>query len=146
MEEAENERNMLNHLRQLDNNNGKILLRIIIVVMTLLFVGIALFGLLKNIGQKQQVLHRKALAVSEYGLMKALQKVESGIFEFNDIPKSECEEGWYSVSFKKYEKNDTVYLNIIAKGEVGSTFETRECTLKLVNYEKKPVWEQHQMR
>lgn len=133
-------------MKRFKNEEGKILVRIVIVVMTLLFVGIALFGILKNIGQKQQIYHRKALAVSEYGLMKALQKVESGIFEFSDIPKTDCEEGSYSVSFNKYEKNDTVFLHIISKGEVGSTSETRECTLKLINYEKKPVWEQHQMR
>ena len=128
------------------NERGRIVVRVIIVLLTLIMVGVALFGMLKNVGQKQQVFHRKALAVSEYGLMKALQKVKTGIFEFKDIPKTECDEGWYSVSFKKYEKNDTVYLHIVSRGEVGSTSEVRECTLKLVNFDANPEWEQHQMR
>lgn len=129
----------------LRNNKGIVVFRILIVFLTLLVVGFSIYGILRNVGQKQQVFHRKALAVSEYGLMKALQKVDTGIFEFSDIPKTECEDGWYSVSFKKFEKNDTVFLRIVSIGQVGPSSEKRECTLRLVDFNKRPEWEQHQM-
>lgn len=130
--------------RTLGNENGKMIIRLVIVIITLLFVGIAIFGILSNLGQKQQVFHRKALAVSEYGLMKALQKVKTGKFDFDDIPQTECDEGWYSVSFNKYEKKDSIFLHIISKGQVGSISEKRECTLRLITIDPEPIWAQYQ--
>jgi hypothetical protein len=128
------------------DNRGGVLIRSIIVVITLMIVGAAIFGSLTTIGKNQQTYQRKALAVSEYGLMKALQKVKSGLIDFADIPKTECDAGWYSVSFKKYEKNDTIFLLIISRGIVGATTETRECTLRLDSFEAAPEWVQYHAR
>lgn len=135
-----------NNIACMLNEYGGIVIRSIIVLLTLLIVGISIFGLLNNVGKKQQIYHRKALAVSEYGLMKAMQKVKTGMFEFVDVPKTECDEGWYSISFKKFEKKDTVFLLIISRGFFGSTSETRECTLRLDKCDTVPTWVQHHSR
>lgn len=126
--------------------HGGIVIRSIIVIITLIIVGAAIFGSLTSIGKNQQTFQRKALAVSEFGLMKALQRVKSGTVEFSDIPKTECDDGWYSVSFKKYEKNDSIFLLIISRGIVGATIETRECTLRLDNLDSAPEWVQYHAR
>ena len=110
--------------------DGGVLLRTAIVIMTLCIVGGAIYMLLHQIGQKQQIDHRKALAICEYGLMVALQKVQTGPYVPGDIPKTEYNEGWYTVSFNKNVQHDTVFLAIRAEGRAGTAAERRECILR----------------
>jgi hypothetical protein len=112
------------------SQGGGVLLRAVIVFVTLCIVGGAIYILLHQIGQKQQIYHRKALAICEYGLMVALQRVQTGPFVPGDIPKTEYNEGWYTVSFDRHVQHDTVFLAIRAEGRVGAAAERRECILR----------------
>lgn len=125
--------------------DGGVIFRTVIVFLTLCIVGGAIYALLHQIGQKQQIYHRKALAICEYGLMVALQRVQTGTFVFSDIPKTEYDDGWYAVSFNKHVKHDTVFLAIRAKGRFGTAAERRECVLRQVINGQDTSWVRESM-
>ncbi|MBN1578902.1 MAG: hypothetical protein JW913_20240 [Chitinispirillaceae bacterium] len=110
---------------------GGVRLRAVIVLITLCIVGGAIYSLLHQFGRNQQINHRKALEISEYGLMVALQKVQAGPSAIDGIPRKEYEEGWYRVSLNRYVRNDTVFLALRSEGHAGSVTEQRECVLRL---------------
>ncbi len=110
---------------------GGMLIRTIIVIISLFIVGGAIYIVLINFGTDQQINHRKALAISEYGLMEALQKVQSDPSATEGIPKTSYDKGWYAVSLHRYVQNDTVFLTVSSEGHAGPVTERRECILRL---------------
>jgi hypothetical protein len=113
------------------NSSGGIRLRAAIVLITLCIVGGAIYQLLHSFGQKQQVDHRKALAISEYGLQVALQQAPTGSTLPSAIPKSGYDDGWYQVTTQKRVENDTLFCTVTSQGHFGSATERRTCILRL---------------
>ena len=108
---------------------GGVVVRALIVVVTLCIVGGAIYYLLLSFGRDQEAYHRKALAISEYGLQVVLQQLQSGASVSEVVPKTEYDKGWYRVTFDKYLRSDTMFLDVRAEGHAGSESEKRECIL-----------------
>ncbi|MBN1308346.1 MAG: hypothetical protein JXA18_10545 [Chitinispirillaceae bacterium] len=125
---------------------GGVRLRAVIVLVTLCIVGGTIYGLLRQFGQNQQINHRKALKISEYGLMVALQKIHDGPLATDGIPRTGFEEGWYRISFNRYVRNDTVFLAVVSEGHAGSVMEKRECILRQNILGPDTLWVRESMR
>lgn len=125
---------------------GGVILRSLIAVVTLAVIGTAIMVILNNYGQRQEVLHRKAIAISEYGLLVALQKIQASPDESAEQEKTVYDDGWFRVQQKQYEKRDTLFLKIVAEGHAGSVVERRECILSLDRTIKETRWVRQSMR
>ena len=110
---------------------GGVRLRAVIILITLCILGFTIYHLLHSLGQNQQVDHRKALAISEYGLMVALQQPPESRSFPSATARTDYDGGWYKVSSEKKLRNDTLYCTISSKGHFGSATEIRECILRL---------------
>jgi hypothetical protein len=113
------------------NQSGGVIIRSIIIIVTLCLVGFSIYTLLHNFGQKQQTAHRKALAISEYGLMIALQHLPLSPAEIKEIKKTAYDEGWYNVTFNTFSRNDTTFCTISSTGHFGAVKEKRSCQVRL---------------
>ncbi len=122
------------------SERGGILFRSVVVILTLAFIGVAIYTLLGAIGRDQQVSHRKALAICEYGLMKAFERVHESPSATADIAKTEYEDGWYRVTMNRQTLRDTVFLSMTAEGHSGSSVERRTCALRLDVSGDDSVW------
>ncbi len=139
LHELQQKRNLL-----FTSQEGGIVFRTVIIILTLCAVGGAVYLVLHQTEQKQEIDHRKALAVCEYGLMIALQQVQTASVPA-DIDETEYNDGWYKVFFHRYVKNDTVFLAIRAQGRAGEVTESRECVLRRVINEKDTSWVRESM-
>ncbi|MBN1758429.1 MAG: hypothetical protein JW863_08940 [Chitinispirillaceae bacterium] len=126
--------------------SGGIRFRVLIVLVTLCIVGFAIYQLLHTLGQNQQTNHRKALAISEYGLMMALQEVPSGATPPSAIARTEYDEGWYQVTVKNHSREDTLFCTVTSVGHFGSATERRECILRLEISDSDTSWIRKSMR
>ncbi len=113
------------------NSSGKVLLRVIICSITLLIVGGFIALLLRSFEHKKLENDRKALAISEYGLMMALQKINREPSWRSGIDKEPYEGGAYEVSLEQKVRSDTLRVRLTATGEMGSVTKTKECILRL---------------
>lgn len=129
----------------INNEDGKVVLRIIIVILSLVLVGFSIFVLLNHIGNRQEVYHRKALAISEFGLLKALEGVKGKKNQFEDISRTPFDGGWYTVRFKLIENDDSTFLYITSKGHIGSASEVRKCILFQINNKSMSDWKQYKV-
>jgi hypothetical protein len=125
--------------------NGGIRLRVLIVLATLCIVGGTIYQLLHTLGQNQQTNHRKALAISEYGLMVALQQEPTGATPPNAIPKTPYDEGWYRVTTRQQTRGDTLFCTVTSIGNFGSATERRECILRLTVEDTDSTWVRESM-
>lgn len=116
---------------RVSNEQGGVILRSVIIIFTLLIVGVTIFSLLKSYSRNQETYHRRALAISEYGLMVALQKLQDDPLNPSEIPKTKYNKGWYKVFISKQLRNNTTFYTVISYGRAGSVTEKRECVLRL---------------
>lgn len=131
---------------QLMGEDGGIAVRAIILVATLAIVGAAIYFLLVSFGRDQEADHRKALAISEYGLQIGLEQLNAGKTIPNAIPKTLYDNGWFTVSFDRYLKSDTVFLAVRSVGRSGSESEQRECILRMSINGNDTAWSPEAMR
>ncbi len=124
---------------------GGIRLRVLIVLLTLCIVGATIYQLLHTLGQNQQTNHRKALAISEYGLMMALQQEPAGATPPRAIPKTAYDEGWYRVTTRQDTRDDTLFCTVTSIGKFGSATEQRECILRLTVEGPDSTWVRESM-
>ena len=127
-------------------NEGGVLLRICIVLVTLGIVGFAIFQLLHTLGQNQETDHRKALAISEYGLMTALQQVPAGATPPPAIARTDYDDGWYRVTTSQQQRGDTLFCTVTSVGHFGSATERRECILRLAVTSSDSNWVREHMQ
>ena len=126
--------------------SGGVRFRVLIVLVTLCVVGFAIYQLLHTLGQNQQTNHRKALAISEYGLMMALQQVPTGSAPPPDIARTEYDDGWYQVKTDKHLRDDTLFCTVTSIGHFGSATEQRECILRLEVTGADSLWVRESIR
>jgi hypothetical protein len=124
---------------------GGVVLRIIIASITLVVIGGLIFILLHNYQQKQQIYHRKALSISEYGLFQALQKIGEEPSWTKGIEKTPYEDGWYRVETNQFLSGDTIFLAVRSEGHIKSITDTKECVLRLEMSSGDSVWIRHSM-
>ena len=131
--------------RLFSSERGGILLRVLIAVITLVIIGAAIFVVLHKYQQKQEVYHRKATAISEYGLLVALQKIQNEPSWSGDFGKTAYDDGWYRVETSQYLSSDTLFLTIKSFGHMNSVLDTRECKLRLQSSDGDSVWVRYSM-
>jgi len=124
---------------------GGVTFRIIIACATLILIGGAIFFMLRNYQQKQQVYHRKAISISEYGLLEALQKIGDQPSWTEGIDKTPYEDGWYEVETSQFLSADTIFMVIKSKGYSKSVSGTKECVLRLDLSGGDSTWIRHSM-
>ncbi len=128
------------------NCAGGVYLRIIVCIATLILVGAFIAVVLRTFEQRKLENDRKALAISEYGLFVALQKIKDSPSWNEGIPREPYDGGEYEVSVEKKIQADTLLLNIKSMGKMGSVEKMKECTLRLEIKENDSVWVQQSMQ
>jgi len=119
---------------------GNVVSRSLIIAVTAIVVASGIAGLLLWYGQKLQIDNRKAQAISEYGLMVALQRLQSEPSSVGDIGRTSFENGWYEVRFERTQSGDTVFMAVRADGHCGSESQQSECVLRLDASGEDSVW------
>jgi hypothetical protein len=122
------------------SQKGGITFRVVIAFGTLLLIFAIIFVLLQSFQQQGPESHRKALAISEYGLLETLQKIHENASLIKSTGKNQYEDGWYRIKTAQFKKNDTLFLTIISEGHVGSISEKRKCILRLDTLEGDSSW------
>jgi hypothetical protein len=99
---------------------------------TLLIMGALIAVMLGNYRQRQQENHRKAVEISEYGLQTALETLAGDPSWAAGITREPCKEGWYSVSLRRFARNDTPMVQVTSIGHRGGAVDRKECLLARV--------------
>ncbi len=111
------------------NSRGGVAVQILLAVVTLgIIAGIMVFTLLKE-REKQQVYHRKVIAIAEYGLMEALQKINGDPSWTGSGQKTDYDDGWYRIKVRPYTKSDTSFISIVSEGHIQSITDSQKCVL-----------------
>jgi hypothetical protein len=128
------------HLSKLVRSSGEVALRIVIVIATLLLVGVTVVILLKSFRNNEEINGRKVMAISEYGLLQAMQKLNEQPGWRDGFNHFEYEDGWYTVTVKSENSGDTIYLNVVSKGQIGSIVDQRTVTIRGIVTDKDTIW------
>ncbi|HMA65079.1 MAG: hypothetical protein ACM31E_10090 [Fibrobacterota bacterium] len=116
-------------LYKVDNSRGGVAVQILLAVVTLgIIAGVMVFTLLKE-REKQQVYHRKVIAIAEYGLMEALQKINGDPLWMGSGQKTDYDDGWYRIKVRPYTKSDTSFISIVSEAHVKSISDSQKCVL-----------------
>lgn len=122
------------------NSSGGVVLRIAVISATLLLVGITVIFLLKSFRNSEEVNGRKAMAISEYGLLQTMQKLNEQPGWRDGFNHIKSENGWYSVTLKEEYSGDTLFLKVVSNGQIGSIIDQRTFTLRRVVTGTDTVW------
>jgi len=97
----------------------------------LALVTLSIFWLLDR-NQKDIARHdRKAMEISEYGLLMALDRVRTYPSWTGGIDKTEFEGGAYAVKSERRVIHDTTFLILEAQGFIGTMSRSQKCILRL---------------
>lgn len=132
--------------RRLGDNTGGVRLRIVLAVATLVAVGAAVMVLLDAHQSRQRVHHRKAVELSEEGLMIALEELRRQPSRADGIPRTDHRGGWYEVRFHTERVGDTLMLKAVARGGSGSVVREKAMSLRLDTADGDSVWVPLHMR
>ena len=111
--------------------DGGIGIRILWIALTLALVTLAIFWLLDR-NQEDIARHdRKAIELSEYGLLIALDHVRANPSWAGKIDKTEFEGGAYAVSSERRILHDTTFLILESQGFTGTISRSQKCILRL---------------
>lgn len=111
--------------------DGGVIFRIISAFTTLLLIGVLLYSLIQSYQQKGGEYHRKAIELSEYGMLLTLQKINSDPSWGEGFKETAYENGSYCVEMRKHFNDDTIFMTIISKGQICSVTEERQIVLRL---------------
>jgi hypothetical protein len=129
-----------------NGSGGGVAIRVILALLTLVAVGIVVVFLVRSTQQKQQVHHRKALQISEFGLLEALQKLQENPSWRAGFPRTGYSDGWYAVDLTVVEEGDNDTLVVKSTGHSGpvSRYQISQLTLSLIQGDS--IWVQRSLR
>jgi hypothetical protein len=119
---------------------GGVGIRVLWIAATLVMVALAIFWFLDKGQKNQEVLDRKAVEISEYGLLMALQRLKDSPSWCDALQKTEYESGWFTVAVKRQASNDTAFLVVEAVGHAGPVARKQGCVLRLEKNGNDSVW------
>ncbi|MBN1604670.1 MAG: hypothetical protein JW915_23880 [Chitinispirillaceae bacterium] len=122
------------------HSSGGVILRIVIISATLLLIGITVVFLLKNFRNREEINGRKAMSISEYGLLQAMQKLNEQPGWRDGFNHIRFEDGWYSVTLKDEYSGDTLFLKVESNGQIGSIVDQRTVTLRRIVTGTDTIW------
>jgi hypothetical protein len=115
--------------------------RVLVCAVSLLALAGAIVALLKTFESSKADDHRKAVALSEYGLQEAFTKLKESSYQWDaGIANESYDDGAFSVSVARESRGDTLYLKILSTGVMGSITQTKECTLRREISEEDTAW------
>lgn len=123
--------NKKDYFRVTGSQNGGIAFRIIVAFTTLFLIGVVLYSLIQDYQQDGQENHRKAIELSEYGMLLTLQKINDDPSWQEGFKKTDYENGSFSVEMRPHLQDNTFFMTIISKGQINSVVEERQIVLKL---------------
>jgi hypothetical protein len=127
-------------LYKVDNSRGGVAVQILLAVVTLgIIAGVMVATLLRE-REKQQVYHRKVIAIAEYGLMEALQKINEDPSWMGSTKKTDYDDGWYKVKVRSYTKSDTSFISIVSIAQVKAISDSQKCILYRDVVDGDSVW------
>ncbi|HEX2955910.1 MAG TPA: hypothetical protein VHO70_03730 [Chitinispirillaceae bacterium] len=121
-------------------NSGGVTMRILIVAATLLLVSLSALLILKSYRNKEEINVRKVMAISEYGLLHAMQMLREQPAWREGFDHIEYEQGWYSVTVVSESSGDSLFLNVSSEGQIGSVVDQRTVRLLGVINGQDTVW------
>lgn len=130
-----------------DSERGGMLLRMVMLLVTLVIMGSAIFWMLHTHQLRQKSEYRKAVEIAEYGLLQALQELQehpAWLAGYLDTPYNE---GHFSVTVKPQVVDDSIaQLCVESTGRLGSATHKRTCLLARVIQNTDTVWQQVDLR
>jgi hypothetical protein len=124
----------------LTGQQGGVGARIIMIVATLAVVAAAIFLFLNSRQSDQETLNRKAVEISEFGLLQALARVKENPSWAGTLPKADYEGGWYAATVASRRIADTTFLDVVSQAHIGSVSHKQECMLRLSVTGKDSLW------
>jgi hypothetical protein len=112
-------------------HQGGVGARIIILVATLAVVAGAIFWFLDSRQRNQEILNRKAVEISEFGLLQALAHLKENPSWTGTLPQTDYEGGWYAATAVSRKSADTTFLEVVSQGHIGSVSRKQDCMLRL---------------
>ncbi len=126
--------------------HGGVIFRIIAAFTTLIIIGALIYSLIQDYQQNGQEYHRKAIELSEYGMLLTLQKINEKPSWREGYKKTSYENGFFSVELRPYLQDQTLYMTIVSRGYMNSVTEERQIVLMLQVEGKDSTWIPQQMR
>lgn len=130
-----------NYLQQ-----GGVIFRIMAAFTTLIIIGALMYSLIQDYQQNGQEYHRKAIELSEYGMLLTLQKINEKPSWREGYKKTSYESGFFSVELRPCLQDQTLYMTIVSRGYMNSVTEERQIVLMLQVEGKDSTWIPQQMR
>lgn len=127
-------------MNRLKNSNASIHFRILLAILTLLIVGGAVVGILRSKQQSFHIQHRKALEISEYGLMSALTHLHENPSWRDGLPKTKYNDGWYRVELKENGRGKIHLLTVTSVGGCGSVRQIKKMVLQRYLNDQDTSW------
>ena len=128
------------------SNHGGMVIRSVMVLLSFTMVGSIIYVILQKHQHNQQIYHRKALAIAEYGLFQALQKVHTDPSWTSGFHRTTYNDGWYRVGIQPASRDDTLFLTVRSEGHMGSASSTKECILFLRANNNDSLWVRYAIR
>lgn len=125
---------------------GGVIFRIMAAFTTLIIIGALIYSLIQDYQQNGQEYHRKAIELSEYGMLLTLQKINEKPSWREGYKKTCYESGFFSVELRPNLQNQTLYMTIISRGYMNSVTEERQIVLMLQVEGTDSTWIPQQMR
>lgn len=119
---------------------GGVGIRVLWIVASLFIIAGAVVWLVNNQQKNEERFFRKALEISEYGLMAVMQKLGEKPSWAGDCPKTPCEDGWYTAKVLRYTSGDTVFLRVESIGHIGPVSKKQQCVLRLSIVKGDSAW------
>ena len=122
---------------------GGIWLRSCLILITLVIVGVLIFTLIRTLPKAQQENHRRAVAISEYGIQLAMQELWKSPSWTEGIERTAYDEqgkGWYEVNVQRKTNNDAELLVVRSRARMGSSESVKEWVLSLEVVDGDSLW------
>jgi hypothetical protein len=114
--------------------------RIIIMIASLAVVAAAIFWFLDSRQANQETLNRKAVEISEFGLLQALARLKENPSWIGTLPQTDYEGGWYTATAVSRKSADTTFIEVVSQGHIGSVSRKQDCVLRLVVTGNDSLW------
>jgi hypothetical protein len=119
---------------------GGVGIRVLWIVASLFVIAGAVLWLVNNQQKNEERFFRKALEISDYGLMAVMQKLGEMPSWVGDCPKTPYEDGWYTAKVSRYTGGDTVFLRVESVGHIGPVLKKQQCVLRLSIVKGDSAW------
>jgi hypothetical protein len=114
--------------------------RMFLILLSLFIIAAAIIVLLANQQKNEEKYSRKAMEITEYGMLCILETLGKKPSWVDGFPKTSYEKGWYSAKISRHSKGDTVFCTVETIGHIGNISKKQECLLRLSIVNGDSVW------